>query len=586
MSFPLHFHYPGAPDLAWPVSCSNDQLRHMLLVDAVSLALTGNGVVLLDTAGLVLDVNPAAEAMVGWEADQLRGQHCELFVWNIDGTSLLPDLLPHLHDEGRWSGEAYVRHHHGHTLPVRLHLQLIAPGYGHDGCCVAVFCDLSRSRMDQSLITQLTRFDTLTGLPNWEAVQERLQQLLTTTPVPSAVAVLLLDLDRFKAINDAMGQVVGDCIIESLASRLVWCAGSEAMVARRSGDEFCLVLPSADAEAAGQLAERVLALVAQPMELAHQQYILSACIGISLYPEHGESAAQLLSNAGSALHLAKQAGQGNIRFFSHDLTEQARRRRTLEEGLHRALEREEFFLCYQPQLDLHGGATVGMEALIRWRGPDGQLVAPMEFIPLAEQTGQILAIGQWVLRQACRQGRAWHDAGFSTLQMAVNLSPCQFLQDNLPQLLDQVLLETGFPAHCLELEITEGVLMHDPVRAARMLAVLREMGVGFSVDDFGTGYSSLAYLKRFQLDRLKIDRSFVRDCCHDRQDGAIVDAIISLARNLGLDVIAEGVETASQLDFLRAQGCGLVQGYLFSPPLPASEVTGWLTSSIAARGPV
>jgi diguanylate cyclase (GGDEF)-like protein/PAS domain S-box-containing protein len=557
------------------------EMAEALRLAEAALALVHEAVLVLDRDGCIVRINQNFVTLTGYGEDEILGWPCRLFHDKPPGGDANARLLKALAEHGRWHGDSSVLCRDGSVMPIRLAVQAVpgaGAGAGREVRYVAVFSDLRRNHMDQSLITQLARHDTLTGLPNWDALHEQLERMLPETArIDEQLAVLLLDLDRFKAINDAMGHVVGDYIIATVAARLKASIGERAILARRSGDEFCLLLPATDSGAAAALARSVMDVVAAPIELDRQEYTLTASIGISLFPQHGDDAAQLLRNAGAALHLAKHEGRNGLRFFSEELSRAAQERRAIEAGLRHAIERDEFFLCYQPQLNLAYGGTVGVEALVRWRNAAGEIVPPARFIPVAEQTGQILAIGEWVLRAACRQGKVWHQAGYNHLLMAVNLSPCQFRQDDLLQRVGQVLAETRFPAEALELEITEGVLMENPARAERILIALREMGISVSVDDFGTGYSSLAYLKRFPLDRLKIDRSFVRDCCYSRHDSAIVDAVIGLARNLGLGVIAEGVESADQLAFLRKQGCDEVQGFYLSPPLAVDELTRWLS---------
>lgn len=386
------------------------------------------------------------------------------------------------------------------------------------------------------------------------------------------MAVMFLDLDRFKNVNDSLGHHIGDELLVQVAQRLTSALREEDTVYRLGGDEFVLLCPGLGATCAAQVADRVLALTAQHYLLAQQELAITFSIGIALYPTDGDSFETLSMRADSALYHAKQGGRNAYRFFTAQMQMQSTRTLQLENGLRRALELQQLHLVYQPQMSLHDGRIVGMEALLRWEHPTLGAVSPAEFIPIAEDSGLILPIGEWVIRTATRQLRSWLDAGLPLQQVSVNLSAVQFRHANLPELVTQALAEAGLPAHHLELELTEGVAMNDPLGAIAVMNNLHERGVRISIDDFGTGYSSLSYLKRFSVYKLKIDQSFVRDITDDPDDKAIVVAIIAMARSLGFQTIAEGVETQGQLDFLREQGCDEVQGYFYSKPLLPAQL--------------
>ncbi|MFC5302416.1 EAL and GGDEF domain-containing protein [Azospira restricta] len=423
-------------------------------------------------------------------------------------------------------------------------------------------------------VWHIAHHDALTGLPNRSLLQDRLGQALAGAErAGNLVAVLFLDLDRFKAVNDTLGHDVGDALLKVVAARLAGAVRDVDTVCRLGGDEFVVVLGAVGGtDDAVMVAERIVDELAQPAEVMGHALRVSTSIGISLFPEDGRDAQTLMKNADTAMYTAKNRGRNNFQFFSPAMNDLASRFFRLEQRLRRAVERNEFVLHFQPQVDVAQRRVCGVEALVRWQDPEAGLVPPAEFIPVAEETGLILELGEWVLRGACRQIRAWHDAGWPQVPVAVNLSPRQFQQSDLVERVRAILAETGVPPAMLELEITESSLMHSVEEALAQVQALADMGVRLAIDDFGTGYSSLAYLKRFPVSRLKIDRSFVRDLCDDRDDAAIVASIIGLARSLALEVVAEGVETAPQLAALRDEGCRHCQGYLFSKPRPAEEV--------------
>ena len=423
-------------------------------------------------------------------------------------------------------------------------------------------------------------FDGLTGLPNRYLLDDRAAQCIVQAKRSGQrVAVLFLDLDNFKYINDSCGHAGGDALLRAVAARLQGAVRESDTVARLGGDEFVIVLSAlAQLEDAGKVAQKVIAAFAEPFAAAGQEFHVTASVGVSVYPEDGGDSEQLLKHADAAMYRAKEQGGNGLQFYALEMEAQAEERVALQNALCRALERQEFELHYQPQVDLRSGQIRGVEALIRWRRPGIGLVAPDRFISLTEETGLIVPIGEWVLRTACAQAKAWHSAGHTDLQMAVNVSARQFRQQDIAGLVRCVLADTGLGAKYLELELTESVLMKDSEAAVQTLRQLKQLGVSLSLDDFGTGYSSLSYLKGFPIDYLKIDRSFVRELTTDADDAAICNAIIGLAHNLNIKVIAEGVETEAQMNFLRRQGCDEMQGYYFSRPLPALELAQWLAT--------
>ncbi len=447
--------------------------------------------------------------------------------------------------------------------------------------------DITAKVEAEDKLARLAHFDALTGLPNRGLLQGRLKRAMARANRSEALlAVMYLDLDQFKEINDSLGHSVGDQVLREASLRLERCLRATDTVARIGGDEFTVLLEEVrSVDEVARIAEKLLGAIAERAEIAGHELHLSTSIGVTVYPLDGRDADTLMRNADLAMYHAKQEGRNNYQFFSHDMGAQTERRVDLQARLRGALARNEFTLHYQPQVDVRGGSIVGFEALLRWSDRELGSVPPAQFIPIAEDTGLIIPIGEWVLYEACRQGKRWLDAGYGPLNMAVNLSPRQFRQKNLVERVAAILAETGFPAASLELEITESTVMHRTEEAAAGLRALHALGVQISLDDFGTGYSSLAYLHRFPVTTLKIDQSFVRDIKSDRDDAAIVSTVITLARQLRLKALAEGVETKAQLSFLRARGCDYYQGYLFCRPAPAAEIEALLARERAPARP-
>ncbi|BEV16917.1 bifunctional diguanylate cyclase/phosphodiesterase [Herbaspirillum sp. DW155] len=421
--------------------------------------------------------------------------------------------------------------------------------------------------------------DALTGLPNRNMLHEHLQRAIQVARQKGGLtAVVFVDLDQFKFINDSLGHTVGDELLKTVAQRLQACLRETDMVARQGGDEFVLVLQNQTGGELGiaEVMQRILAAVAKPWQSGDREFQVTASIGVSRYPVDGKDVETLLKQADSAMYRAKEQGRNNFQFFAPWMDTQVSNRLEMLINLRRALDQEEFKLYYQPKLSLKDGRVIGAEALIRWQSPEQGMVPPDRFIPFAEEAGLIVPIGEWVLRTACHQNKRWQAAGLPPIPVAVNLSPRQ-LNQSLPEFVAGVLAQSGLAASCLELEITENVVMKDAEKSVATLHALKRLGLQISVDDFGTGYSSLSYLRRFPVDALKIDKSFVRDIARDADSAAIVKAIISLAHILNLRVIAEGVEDEEQHDFLKENACDEVQGYFFGKPMAVEDFTAWLT---------
>jgi len=427
-------------------------------------------------------------------------------------------------------------------------------------------------RQAETRLDQLAHYDTLTGLPNRSLFRERLERALAHAERGARqVALMFLDLDRFKLINDTLGHEAGDLLLKGVAQRLRACVRQEDTVARLGGDEFTVIMEHVGhVDDIAQIAQKILDGLAPPMQIGGHEVFASSSIGIAIYPTDARSMEALIQNADTAMYRAKDRGRNTYQFYAPEMNQRTLEHLELENALRRALERGEFLLYYQPKVDLSTRMICGMEALLRWQRPEVGLVSPGVFVPMLEETGLIDAVGAWVMHEACAQNKAWQAAGLPAVCVAVNLSPRQFLRSDIEGIVRQALADTGLEPHLLELEVTEGMLMHDPEHAAGILERIQAMGVThIDIDDFGTGYSSLAYIKRFPISTVKIDQSFVRGIPHDEEDAAIASAVIAMAHSLRMRAIAEGVENEAQLAFLEGLDCDEIQGYYFSKPLPA-----------------
>lgn len=438
--------------------------------------------------------------------------------------------------------------------------------------------DITDRKLAEEKVHYLAHFDALTNLPNRILLRQNIEQAIRGAVRDKRLfALLFVDLDHFKTVNDSLGHDLGDQLLQEVARRLAEAVRVQDTVSRQGGDEFIvLAVGVADTQAAVLVANKLTEAISRPYDISGHQLHITPSIGLVLYPQHGEDIDTLIRNADAAMYYAKESGRNNYRFFNRELSVGAINRLTLETSLRRALENNEFVLHYQPQLDLRDGRITGFEALLRWQHPERGLLSPGEFISVAEQSGQIIGIGTWVLAEACRQARSWQQAGLPPVVMSVNLSAIQFRRGRVDTTVATALRESGLDAHYLELELTESAIMQDSRVTLQVLGRLDALGVRLAVDDFGTGYSSLNYLKRFPVDRLKIDQSFIRDLAEDGDDAAIVTAIIGMARALKLNVLAEGVETEAQLEFLARQNCDAMQGYLFSKAVPPDQAAALL----------
>jgi|APMI01.1.fsa_nt_gi diguanylate cyclase (GGDEF)-like protein/PAS domain S-box-containing protein len=545
-------------------------------------------IIITDARQRILSVNRAFTDVTGYSAEEALGLTPRLLKSGHHDRSFYEAMWQDIESHGFWQGEIHDRRKDGTLYPSALSISAVHDKAGRITHYVAVFSDITERKASEARIAFLAQHDSLTGLPNRALLHDRLDQALANAARQGTrIALLFLDLDRFKTINDSLGHMMGDQLLQGVALRLSGCVRETDTVSRQGGDEFLIVLTHVEMpDDAARVAEKILDRLRPPFDIDGQQLGTSFSIGIALYPEDGNTAESLMKNADTAMYHAKENGRNTYRFFDERMNVNALERLHLENGLRLAMENEEFLVYYQPQVDLASGRIIGAEALLRWFSGVMGGISPARFIPLAEECGLIVPIGEWVLHTACRQARKWQDEGLPAIPVAVNLSALQFRRADIVATVSRALQESGLQGCWLELELTESLLMQSGPEVEAILSRLKALGVRLSIDDFGTGYSSLAYLKRFPVDRLKIDQSFVRDITDDPDDAAIVRAIIQLGRSLRLEVIAEGTETPEQMDFLRYERCTAAQGYLFAPPLPAEAVTELLRIGSLPAAPI
>ena len=538
---------------------------------------TIEGIVITDAQGRIESVNPAFTQITGYTAEEAIGQTPRMLKSNHHDAAFYQEMWRAIESTGQWRGEIWNRRKGGEVF---LESQTIQRIEGEDGDkkYVAVFNDITEQRRKDKHIEHLAFHDSLTGLANRSLLADRMKQAIAlANRSGGSVAVMLVDLDNFKNVNDSFGHDQGDELIKVVAARLQKEVRTTDTVARLGGDEFVLVLqPCGRPDEIALIAERIISEIAMPIELSGLSLRVGASIGIAVYPSDGMDPASLMKIADTAMYEAKAVVKGTYRFFNTRMTDRAQARLHLEMDLRRAVEQGEFELHYQPKICLQSTLVCGAEALIRWRHPVRGLVPPMEFIPLAEETGLIEPIGQWVLAEACRQLSLWKTSETGLKSLAVNVSAVQLRQGGLSTTIQALLNQYRLPGDMLEIELTESAVMQNPDQAIESMSAIRALGVKIFIDDFGTGHSSLAYLKRLPLDALKIDRSFVKDAHQNEESSVICGAILGLARSLRLDAVAEGVETIEELALLRKLGCAVAQGYYFSRPLPVAELERWV----------
>ncbi|ART56773.1 hypothetical protein CBP36_10205 [Acidovorax carolinensis] len=548
----------------------------------LSLAVSQNPlpIVITDLRGSIEFVNDAFTRTSEYTADEVLGKNPRMLQSGKTPSATYRGMWTQLKQGKPWQGELTNRSKSGREFTESV---LIYPVRNAEGVVTNYLAhkeDITERKLAAERIQQLSHHDQLTGLPNRVMLGKHFDYVISQT---NALAVLWIDLDRFKDVNDSLGHNAGDLLLLEISQRLRTSLQDNATLSRHSGDDFVALLPHTSQDEAAKLCTRLLDVLAQPVQVAGQEIFLTASIGIAISPDDGQQLDALLKNAETAMYRVKEDGRNSYRFFTPEMQAHTSRALALGNALKQALPRGELHLVYQPQVSLLDGRVVGAEALLRWNHPQWGVVSPAEFIPLAEANGLIVPIGEWVLHTALRQLRAWLDGGLPMMTMAVNLSAVQFGQAGLTDMVSQLLRQTGVPPEALELELTEAVAMKTPEVAAQKMQELSQRGIRLSIDDFGTGYSSLSYLKRFNINQLKIDQSFVRDIGTDTDDQAIATAIVQMAHSLGMTTIAEGVETAEQLDFLRARGCDQVQGYHYSRPLLPEHFEAFVRANLQAR---
>lgn len=529
-------------------------------------------ILITDAQRRILSVNPAFTEITGYTEREVIGRTQSLLRSDRHPAKFYEDIWARVEQDGSWHGEVWSRRKNGEEFPGWASISLVKNRDGQISNYFSIFTDITERKKAEERIHYLAYYDGLTGLPNRAMLYKLIDQALVEARRNRLHgAILFIDLNRFKPINDTLGHAIGDQLLQQVAERLRAAVRNEDVVARLGGDEFIVALfDITRREHAAVVAQKVLAALDPPFHVEAYEFKIGAAIGISVYPRDGFDTESLLRMADIAMYRAKKNGADGYAFYSHEMNQRALDHMKIETGLRHALDNHELLLHYQPKVDIESGGIVGAEALVRWLHPERGMVSPAEFVPIAEESGLIVRLSAWVLDAALRQARLWRDAGLPPTKIAVNLSARDF-SPSLAERVQAKLASHDVPPEWLELEITEGMLTHSSDEVIAMMDSLTALGVTLALDDFGTGYSSLAYLKRFPIDTLKIDQSFVRGIPHDGNDGAIAGAIVSMAQRLGHRTIAEGVETLAQFAFLRSLGCQEIQGYLFSPPVPPDK---------------
>ena len=539
------------------------------------------GVMIFDRDMKVFSINPAFTEITGYRAKDIIGKKPHFQKVLEENEELSGEIWQALDKKDRWQGEFWNKRKNGDEYAERLSISAIADESGNVQEYAVVISDVTKRKQDEEHIRFQANYDALTGLPNRTLFMDRLAQSLPAMRRSETnLGLMFIDLDGFKLVNDTLGHNVGDQLLMEAAGRLQKCIRDGDTVARLGGDEFTIIMPNlADPRDAPLVAQRVLDALSKPFQLQGHESFISGSIGITVFPDDATDPNELIKNADAAMYRAKEQGKANYNFYTADLNEQVKERMVLKNGLSKALENGEFSLFYQPKLKTMTEEVTGVEALMRWNSPELGMVSPVRFIPILEETGLLVEVGEWALRTACMQHKAWLDEGLPPISVAVNLSARQLREDDFVPLFDKVLNEAGIGPEGLEVEITESMLMSDATRAVEALEEISAMGIQVSMDDFGTGYSSLSYIKRFPIDTIKIDRSFVSDIATNPDDAEIIKTIINMGQTLNRKIVAEGVETEEQLTILREYRCDEIQGYYFSPPLPAEEATAFLKQS-------
>ncbi|MBL3601801.1 MAG: EAL domain-containing protein [gamma proteobacterium endosymbiont of Lamellibrachia anaximandri] len=547
----------------------------LLRMNATVFDTTTEGIMVTDAENRIKTVNPAFSRITGYELSEVVGRNPSILSSGRQKKLFYQEMWETVLHQGHWSGEIWNRRKDGSVYPQWLSVASIKDEKGRVSEYVAIFSDITQRKENEEQIRYQANYDALTGLPNRSLLQDRLSQAIMSAGREEwGLALLFIDLDKFKVVNDSFGHVIGDELLQKVATRIKACVREVDTVARFGGDEFVVLLQDiSEPEDAAKVASKIIETVSRVFELSSRETFVGASIGITLYPEDADTPDTLLQNADMAMYLAKDTGRNRFQFFTAKIQEQVRIRQSLEHDLRTALKREEFELYYQPVVDAGNESIVSVEALLRWHHPQLGFVAPDTFIPLAEEIGLIGIIGMWILHTGCRQVHEWHQTGLSDIEIAFNLSGRQRELGLTAKDISLILHETGLSGEFITLEITESELIEDTAEEITWLQSFKNVGAKLSIDDFGTGYSSLSYLKRFPVDILKIDRAFVADLPDNQDDASLVEAIVAIAKSLNLKLVAEGVETKAQADFLKKIGCDYLQGYYFGKPMPATELT-------------
>ncbi len=542
------------------------------------------GIMITDSNNLIVTVNQAFSQITGYTEDEVVGKSPRMLSSGRQNKEFYSELWSTLLAKGHWKGEIWNRRKDGEIIPKWFSINTVRDQSNQVVNYVAIFSDISERKHAEEKIDFLAYHDALTNLPNRVLLRDRFAHAKAAAIRDhSGIAMMFVDLDNFKRINDSFGHQVGDQLLIQVVERIRGLVRQTDTICRQGGDEFIVLLPDMlDPQVATRITQDILDAISAPLSLGGHTVSVSASVGIALFPSDGDDFDTLMKSADAAMYDAKASGKNAYRFFTELMNTDAVAKLRLQADLRTALQNNEFKLYYQPQMDIGSGQIAGMEALIRWQHPEFGMVSPAKFIPLAEECGLIVPIGEWVLGEATRQGRRWLDANFPPFIIAVNISALQFNRGDIYESVRQSISQSGFPPHLLELELTESALLHDVDQTLQTIKRLQQLGVKFSIDDFGTGYSSLSYLKQLKVDKLKIDQSFVRDIGSDADDLGIVRAIIQLGKTLQLTVIAEGVETAEQLDILKLYGCDEVQGYYHSAPKPPLQLEAFLKNPVPA----
>ncbi len=584
----LRLEYGGEPAvLGWFYDITaRKQLEDQQQLAAAVFENSQEAILITDPKNRIISVNAAFTRVTGYAAEAMIGQSPSILSSGRHDQKFYDNLYRELATNDYWQGEIWDKRYNGEVYPKWLSISVIKDEKGEVKNYVAIFSDISERKHAQEKIEYLAQHDPLTGLPNRLLLHDRFDHAVTIADrEKTGMAMLFLDLDNFKQINDSLGHEAGDKLLIHIAERLKECIREIDTVCRQGGDEFIILLHEIDdINAISRIAQKILDVIAQPYELEANVVSTSFSIGISLFPNDGKSFAMLQKKADTAMYHAKESGRNAYRFFTEKMNIDTLERFQLLNQLRDAIQKQEFILYYQPQIDIKTGHITGVEALIRWQHSKLGIINPVRFIPLAEESGLIIPIGEWVLQQACRQAKSWHESGLPKITVAVNLSSLQFKRGDIFETVCQALTNSGLEPQYLELELTETILLHDIEETMAVIQKLKYLGVKLSIDDFGTGYSSMSYLKQLKVDKLKIDQSFVSDLVDDSEDAAIVKAIIQLGESLQLNVIAEGVETKRQLEFLKSNGCNEAQGYYFSRPVTADKATHFIRTRVKEYG--